>query len=45
MLQQPEFIADAYGDAVLDAIAETGLDASTFPAQCLYDAAQILREA
>jgi len=41
---QPEFIKEAYGDAVLDAIVETGLDASTFPAQCPYDAAEMIRE-
>jgi hypothetical protein len=44
LLEQPDFVAEAYGDAVLDAMAETGLDASTFPSQCPYDAAEILRE-
>lgn len=38
LLEQPDFIAEAYGDAVLDAMAETGLDASTFPSLCPYDA-------
>jgi len=44
-LEQPKFIEEAYGDAVLDAMAETGLDASTFPAQCPYDAAGIIGDA
>ena len=44
LLEQPDFIAEAYGDAVLDAMAETGLDASTFPPECPYDAAEIVGE-
>ena len=44
LLEQPDFIAEIYGDAVLDALAETGLEASTFPAACPYDATAILGE-
>jgi hypothetical protein len=44
LLEQPDFIAEIYGDAVLDAMAETGLEASTFPAACPYDATAILGE-
>ena len=44
LLEQSDFIAEAYGDTVLDAMAETGLDASTFPPECPYDAAEILGE-
>jgi hypothetical protein len=44
LLEQPDFIAEAYGDAVLDAMAETGLDASTFPSLCPYDAKEMARE-
>jgi len=44
LLEQPDFIAEAYVDAVLDAMAETGLDASTFPPECPYDAAEIVGE-
>jgi hypothetical protein len=44
LLEQPDFIAEAYGDAVLDAMAETGLDAATFPPRCPYDAAEIVGE-
>ena len=44
LLEQPDFIVDAYGDALLDAMAETGLDASTFSSQCPYDAAEMIRE-
>jgi hypothetical protein len=44
LLEQPAFIAEAYGDALLDAMAETGLDASTFPPECPYDAAEMMRE-
>jgi hypothetical protein len=29
-----DIIADAYGDAILNAARETGLDESTFPARC-----------
>lgn len=43
LLEQADFMAEAYGDALLDAMAETGLDASTFPSQCPYDAAEIIR--
>jgi hypothetical protein len=44
LLEQADFITEAYGDAVLDAMAETGLDASTFPPQFPYNAAEIIRE-
>jgi hypothetical protein len=44
LLERADFIAEAYGDAALDAMAETGLDACTFPSQCPYDAAEILHE-
>lgn len=44
LLERPDFIAEAYGDALLDAMAETGLDASAFPPECPYDAAEILRK-
>jgi hypothetical protein len=44
LLGQPDFIAEAYGDAVLDAMAETGLDASNFPSLCPYPATEIPRE-
>ena len=44
LLGQPDFIAEAYGDAVLDAMSETGLEASTFPPECPHDAAEIIRE-
>ncbi|MGY6275591.1 DUF29 domain-containing protein [Methylomonas sp. MgM2] len=38
----PDFIADAYGDAVLLAAKETGLDESVFPADCPYAPQDIL---
>lgn len=44
LLGQADFISEAYGDAVLDATAETGLDASTFPSECPYNAAEIVGE-
>ena len=44
LLEQPNFIAEVYGDAVLDAMAETGLEGSTFPPQCRYDVAEIIRD-
>jgi hypothetical protein len=44
LLEQLDFIAEAYGDAVLDAMAETGLDASTFPSLRPYDAKEMARE-
>jgi len=44
LLEQSDFVAEAYADAVLDAMAETGLDASTFPSQCPYDVAEVLQE-
>ena len=40
----PTLMADAYIDAVLMAIAETGLDEATFPATCLFELEQIMGE-
>lgn len=40
-----EFIAEAYGDAVLMAAKETGLDESTFPVECPYLQINILNMA
>jgi hypothetical protein len=37
----PEAIGDAYGDAILNAARETGLDESAFPAQCPWSFEQI----
>lgn len=39
-----EAVADAYGDAILTAASETGLEQSTFPAQCPWPFAQIAAE-
>ena len=36
------FIIDAYGDAILLAARETGLDESVFPAECPYCESDIL---
>jgi len=44
LLEKPDFIAEAYGDAVLDAVAETGLDESVFPPQCPYNIAEMIRK-
>lgn len=38
----PELLADAYGDAVNDAIAETGLAEQVFPVVCPWEMTQIL---
>lgn len=40
----PTLMADAYVDAVLLAIAETGLDEATFPATCPFEVEQIMNE-
>lgn len=40
----PEAIADAYGDAVIEAAAETGLPESTFPASCPWSFEKIMDE-
>jgi hypothetical protein len=40
----PTLMADAYIDAVLMAIAETGLDEATFPATCSFELEQIMGE-
>lgn len=40
----PEFILDAYPDAVKKAIIETRLDKHTFPSECPWSAAQIMDE-
>ncbi len=40
----PGLMADAYGDAVKDAIDETGLPAGTFPKTCTYEPADVLDE-
>ncbi|MDR3518484.1 MAG: DUF29 domain-containing protein [Azospirillaceae bacterium] len=37
----PEAIADAYGDAVIQAAAETGLPESTFPVACPWSFDQV----
>lgn len=37
-----DFIVDAYGDAILLAAKETGLDESAFPAECPYAQSDIL---
>jgi hypothetical protein len=42
LLDDAGFIAEAYGDALLDAMAETGLDASTFPPECPYQPVEIV---
>lgn len=39
-----EMLDDAYGDSLLIAQKETGLDEETFPKQCPYTLAQILDE-
>jgi hypothetical protein len=36
LLSDAEFLEDAYGDAVLDAMQGTGLPKATFPATCLF---------
>ena len=36
-----ELMADAYGDAILSASRETGLEAQTFPADCPWDYEQL----
>jgi hypothetical protein len=38
----PEVVADAYGSAVLLAVAETGLPETTFPAICAWTFEQIM---
>jgi hypothetical protein len=43
LLEQSDFIADAYGDALLDATSETGLDTATFPPLCPYNAGESIR--
>jgi len=40
----PELMADAYIDAVLMAIAETGLEETLFPATCPFELEQIMSE-
>ena len=40
----PEFVTDAYPDALKKAIIETGLDKQTFPPQCPWSVAQIMDE-
>ncbi len=35
-------MADAYGDAILSAASETGIDAKHFPLLCPWSEAQIL---
>lgn len=40
----PEAILDAYGDAVIEASAETGLVESTFPEACSWSFEQIMAE-
>ncbi len=42
LLDDAAFIAEAYGDAMLDAMADTGLDASTIPPDCPYHPAEIV---
>ncbi len=37
-----DFIDDAYGDAILSAAKETGLDESVFPIECPYQQKDIL---
>jgi len=39
----PEFIQDAYIDAVLLAAKETGLEETTFPAECPYSRDDLVR--
>ncbi len=39
-----EAIADAYGDAILNASRETGLDEESFPASCPWSPDQIARD-
>ncbi len=43
MVRLPELIVDAYGDALLLAAKETGLDESLFPEQCPYSEEGILK--
>jgi hypothetical protein len=38
----PEVVADAYGDAVLAAARESGLDETTFPESCPWSFAQLV---
>ena len=40
----PEAIADAYGDAVIEAASETGFPESTFPATCSWSFEQVMDE-
>jgi hypothetical protein len=40
LLSDPVFLDEAYGDAVLDAVIETGLSKSTFPVTCPFSAAE-----
>jgi len=40
----PEAIADAYGNAIIEAGAETGLTESTFPAVCPWSFEQIMAD-
>jgi hypothetical protein len=39
-----EFIPDAYGDALILAARETGLDESVFPAKCPYTLDSIMHQ-
>ncbi|MCB8883478.1 DUF29 domain-containing protein [Acidisoma cellulosilytica] len=38
----PQAVTDAYGDAVLDVVVETGLDDSVFPSGCPWSFDQIM---
>ncbi len=40
----PEAITDAYGDAIIEAGAETGLSESTFPASCPWSFEQVMAD-
>jgi addiction module HigA family antidote len=42
--QLPDYLADAYGDAVLQAVRETKLDESEFPEVCPFTIEQIMHE-
>jgi hypothetical protein len=42
LLCDAEFLEDAYGDAVLDAVGETGLSRTLFPPACPFRIADIL---
>lgn len=43
-LQLPEFLSEAYDDALLKVIKQTGLDEGDFPAICPFTLEQILEE-